>query len=117
MSWLYLLAIVGSTAGVGLVDHRWRLCLFAHPARTVALVAAGAAFFLTWDLVAIGLDIYRRGGSPAMTGIEVTPDLPVEEVFFVIFLGYLTLVVHRLLVVALDRRQSRSVTAAKELAR
>src|SRR4051794_32295970 len=117
MSWLYLLAIVGSTAGVGLVDHRWRLCLFTHPARTLAAVAAGVAFFLTWDLVATGLDIYRRGDSPAMTGIELAPDLPLEEIFFVIFLGYLTLVVHRLLVVVLGSRPTRSGTAAKELAR
>ena len=116
MSWLYLLTVVGSTAGVGLVDHRWRLCLFARPARTVVVVAAGVGFFLAWDLVAIGLDVYRRGESSAMTGIEVARDLPLEEVLFVLFLCYLTLVLHRLLATVLDRA-TRSEPAAEELSR
>jgi lycopene cyclase domain-containing protein len=97
MTWLYLLAIVGSTLCMGLVDHRWRLFLFARPGRAVLVVTAGVVFFLAWDLVAIGLDIYRRGESPAMTGIELVPDLPLEEVFFVVFLCYLTMVLHGLL--------------------
>jgi lycopene cyclase domain-containing protein len=97
MTWLYLLAIVGSTLCMGLVDHRWRLFLFARPGRAVLVVAAGIVFFLAWDLVAIGLDIYRRGESPAMTGIELVTDLPLEEVFFVVFLCYLTMVLHGLL--------------------
>jgi lycopene cyclase domain-containing protein len=97
MTWLYLLAIIGSTLCMGLVDHRWRLFLFARPGRAALVVAAGVVFFLAWDLVAIGLDIYRRGESPAMTGIELLPDLPLEEVFFVVFLCYLTMVLHGLL--------------------
>jgi lycopene cyclase domain-containing protein len=96
MSWLYLSAIVLSTVCVGLVDRRWTLFLFARPARALAVIAAGTVFFLTWDLVAIGLDIYRRGESPAMTGIEVARDLPLEELFFIAFLCYLTMVLHTL---------------------
>jgi len=97
MSWLYLGAIVGSTACMALVDHRWRLFLPARPARAIAVVAAGMAFFLAWDLVAISLDIYQRGDSPAMTGIEVARELPLEELLFVLFFCYLTLVLHGLL--------------------
>ncbi len=96
MSVLYLAAIVGSTLCMGLVDRRWRLLLFARPTRALLLVACGLAFFLTWDLVAIGLGVYERGSSPAMTGLEVTDELPVEELFFIVFFCYLTLVLHRL---------------------
>lgn len=103
MSWLYLLAIVGSTACMGLVDHRWRLFVFARPGRALLLVVAGVVYFLTWDLLAIELDIYRRGESPAMTGVELAPALPLEEVFFVVFLCYLTMVLHGLVVRVLDR--------------
>ena len=117
MSWLYLLAIVGSTGCMGLVDHRWRLFLFARPGRAVLVVALGLVFFLAWDLLAIGLDIYHRGESSAMTGIELAPSLPLEEVFFVVFLCYLTMVLHGLLSMVLGRRPAPNVLEAKALSR
>ncbi len=107
MSWLYLLAIVGSMICMGVVDRRWRLFLFDRPGRAVLVVAAGVVYFLSWDLIAIGLDIYRRGESPAMTGIELMPDLPLEEIFFVVFFCYLTMVLHALLALVLSRRSPR----------
>ena len=104
MSVLYLAAIVGSTLCMGLVDRRWRLFLFARPGPALLAVGCGLAFFLAWDLVAIGLGIYERGDSPAMTGVEIADELPVEELFFIVFLCYLTMVVHRLVQrTALDR--------------
>ena len=96
MSITYLAAILGSTFCMGLVDRRWRLFLFDRPRRAVALVACGLVFFLLWDVVAIWLGIYVRGDSPAMTGIEVASELPIEEIFFIVFLCYLTMVLHRL---------------------
>ena len=33
---------------------------------------------------------------PGMTGIELLPELPVEEIFFIVFLSYLTCVLHGL---------------------
>lgn len=96
MSSLYLAAIVVSLLGMGVLDRRWRVFLFDRPWLAAAVVGAGAAFFLVWDLVAIDLDIYRRGESRAMTGVEVASELPLEEIFFVVFLGYCTMVVHGL---------------------
>jgi hypothetical protein len=32
-----------------------------------------------------------------MTGIELAPELPLEELFFIVFLCYLTLVLHQLI--------------------
>jgi lycopene cyclase domain-containing protein len=112
MSWLYLAAIVGSGTCMGLVDRRWRLFLFRPGgARTALLVLLlGAAFFLAWDLVAIGLGVYERGASPGMTGIEVADELPLEELFFLVFLCYVTMVVHALVghvLVTLERREVR----------
>ena len=86
MGLLYLGFVVVSTVCMGLVDHRWRLALFDRPARTLAVVAAGSLLFLVWDLVAIESGMYVRGESPAMTGIELLPELPVEEIFFIVFL-------------------------------
>jgi lycopene cyclase domain-containing protein len=119
MSWLYLAAILGSTACMALVDRRWRLFVFARPGRAAIVVVAGVVFFLTWDLVAIGLDIYQRGESSAMTGIELAPDLPLEEVFFVVFLCYVTMVLHRLLALVLGAatHRARQTGRAQEVAR
>ncbi|MBM9458923.1 lycopene cyclase domain-containing protein [Nocardioides sp. zg-536] len=94
MSWLYLLSILGSTLGVGLLDRRWRLAAFADGVLVAKVMLAGLGFFLCWDLVAIALGIYERGDSPGMTGLEVLPELPIEEIFFILFLCYLTLVLH-----------------------
>jgi lycopene cyclase domain-containing protein len=101
---------VTSTVCMGLVDRRWRLFLFSRPRHAVAVVACGVAFFLAWDLVAIGLGVYERGDSPAMTGVELVDELPLEEVFFIVFLCYLTLVLHALsrLVLASYRPPART---------
>jgi lycopene cyclase domain-containing protein len=96
MSVLYLTFIVVSTVCVGLIDRRWRLFLFARPRLAVAVVGCGVAFFVAWDLAAIALGVYERGSSPAMTGVELVDELPLEEVLFIVFLCYLTLVVHAL---------------------
>ncbi|WP_122816663.1 lycopene cyclase domain-containing protein [Nocardioides pantholopis] len=103
MSLAYLLSILGSTFCMGLVDHRWRLFLFGRPRRALVVVAVGIGYFLVWDLVAIALEIYRRGESAAMTGIEVTPELPLEELFFITFLCYVTMVLHGLFSMLLRR--------------
>ena len=96
MSLAYLLSILVSAFCMGLVDRRWKLFVFDRPRRALVLLAVGLVYFLAWDLVAIGLEIYHRGESEAMTGIEVAPELPLEELFFIVFLCYVTMVLHGL---------------------
>lgn len=103
MSWLYLASILAATGCMGLVDHRWRLFLFARPRAALVALAIGFAFFLVWDLVAIELAVYSKGESPGMTGIDVAPELPLEELFFITFLCYVTGVLHGLFTLVLDR--------------
>lgn len=96
MSLLYLGFLVVSLACMGLVDHRWRLFLFDRPRAAATAVAVGFVFFLVWDLVAIEFAVYSKGESPAMTGIDVAPHLPLEELFFITFLCYIAGVFHGL---------------------
>ncbi|MFH5823926.1 lycopene cyclase domain-containing protein [Georgenia sp. AZ-5] len=100
----YLGALVVSLACMVETDRRWRLFLWADARRGAAVLACGVAFFLAWDLVAIRLGMFERGGSPAMTGLEVLPHLPVEELVFVTFFCYLTMVLHALVRRALAPR-------------
>ncbi|MDH2416244.1 lycopene cyclase domain-containing protein [Nocardioides sp. CER19] len=109
MSLLYLVSLLIPAFCMGLVDRRWRLFLFAGRPRTAwTVLLTGAAFFLVWDLVAIGQGMYERGDSTAMTGIEVAHELPLEEIVFVLFLCYVTMVVHGLARLLLARRSSTS---------
>lgn len=118
MSVLYLLSIIVPTVCMGLVDRRWRLFLFRPGAarRAVVVVAAGTVVFLVWDLIAIGADMYHRGESDAMTGIELAPELPLEELFFIVFLCYLTMVLHQVFRLVLARTTSAAPERARESA-
>lgn len=106
MSWLYLLSVLAAGSCMALVDRRWRLFLFRQPTHAVVAISVGFVFFLAWDFVAIALEVYSRGESPAMTGIEVAPELPLEELFFIVFLTYVTGVLYGLFTRVLHPRES-----------
>jgi lycopene cyclase domain-containing protein len=95
-SLVYLGSLVLVLGCMALMDQRWKLFFWADPRRAAAVFAFGFALFLVWDLVALHFELYERGRSEYMTGIEVAPELPVEELFFVAFLPYLTMVLHGL---------------------
>ena len=109
----YLIGLLVSLAGLGLLDWRYRVALFAEAGRTLATVGIGVAVFLVWDLAGVGLGIFFRGDAPYLTGIQVAPEVPLEEVFFLTLLVYQTL----LLWLALSRRlaaPSRSTIPSQE---
>lgn len=106
MAYLYLLCGLASLAGMVLLDLRWRLFLFADPRRAVPVLVLGAASLLLVDLVAIRHGFYRRGEGPLLSGLEVAPHLPVEEIVFVIFLCQLTMVLHGFAVRWVDRERT-----------
>lgn len=93
-AYLYLAALIGSGFCMGLLDYRWKLFLFDRPKAALAAVAVGFCVFLSWDLIAIDLGAYIKGASDAMTGFEIGPELPIEELFFITFLCYITGVIH-----------------------
>ena len=92
MSVVYLLTLLVSLGCMVLLDRRFSLFFWRDARRAAIVLAAGVLFFLLWDLFGIGLGIFSRGETMVMTGIVVAPELPVEEVFFLAFLSYLTMV-------------------------
>jgi lycopene cyclase domain-containing protein len=95
-SLVYLVSLVFVLVCMALTDRRWKLFFWADARRAAAVFAFGFGLFLVWDLVALHHELYERGRSELMTGIELAPELPVEELFFVAFLPYLTMVLHGL---------------------
>lgn len=99
----YLIALLVSLAGVTAADYRWRIALFQNPKRTLATVGFGAAAFLIWDLAGIGLGVFFKGHSKLLLGIDVLPQVPLEELFFLALLSYTLLLCY----LAFDQKLGR----------
>ncbi|HEV6954581.1 MAG TPA: lycopene cyclase domain-containing protein [Promicromonospora sp.] len=92
MSWAYLAVLLVSGACVLAVDRRFRLFVWRSPARAALVLALGTAFFLAWDLTGIALGVFLHGAGPYQTGVLLAPELPLEELVFLLFLCELTMV-------------------------
>ncbi|MCW1805878.1 lycopene cyclase domain-containing protein [Brachybacterium squillarum] len=103
---LYLLCLCVPLLGMGALDARYRLVLGRAARPALAVLAIGAVYFLGWDLAAIAAGHYGLGRSPALSGLVLAPDLPVEELVFIAVLTYTTLVLHALVARALARRRA-----------
>ncbi|WP_026553542.1 lycopene cyclase domain-containing protein [Arthrobacter sp. H20] len=108
-SLLYLACLVGSLAVMGWWDRQDGLFFWAAPRRAALVMALGVAFFLAWDVGGIGLGIFYRGDSELMTGVLLAPELPLEELFFLTFLCWLTMNLY----VYLTRRLEARVKVAQ----
>lgn len=104
MPGLYLAAILVSGAGIAAIDARYRLAAFAAPVRTAVAVTVGVLFFVAWDLVGIATGVFVKGDSSLYVGVDLAPELPLEEPVFLAFLCYLALVVHGAVRRAADAR-------------
>lgn len=111
MSFVYLGALLVSIGCMVLLDRRFRLVFWAAPGRAAAVLAIGVAFFLAWDVAGIALGIFFREVNDISTGWLVAPHLPVEEVVFLAFLCYLTMVAYRGCLALLARRRRAEVTS------
>ena len=89
MSVAYLLALLVSLTGMVVLDRKFGLFFWRAPGVAAVVLGTGVLFFLAWDLVGIGAGIFYRGETSFMTGLQLAPELPVEEVFFLTFLCYL----------------------------
>ncbi|MCU1542865.1 MAG: lycopene cyclase protein [Microbacteriaceae bacterium] len=94
MGLLYLGALLVSLTGMVMLDRRFRLFFWADARRAAIVLGAGIAFFVLWDLFGVSLGIFFRGETSFMTGLQVSPELPVEELFFLTLLVYVTMNVY-----------------------
>lgn len=113
MMLLYLVALLVSLTGMVVLDRRFRLFFWRDARRATVVLGAGVLFFLVWDFAGVGGGIFFRGETAFMTGLQIAPEIPVEEVFFLALLCYLTMNVYGFCVGALARvsRPSAGVAA------
>ncbi|WP_411700936.1 lycopene cyclase domain-containing protein [Conyzicola sp.] len=91
MGLIYLAALLVALTGMVMLDRRFRLYFWVDARRATIVTIAGLVFFVVWDLFGIGLGIFFRGETSFMTGLQVAPELPVEELFFLTLLVYVTM--------------------------
>jgi len=91
VSAFYLAALLVALTGMALLDRRFRLFFWRDARRAAIVLVLGILFFLAWDLVGIGSGVFFRGETPYMTGLQFAAELPVEELFFLALLCYLTM--------------------------
>ncbi|MBM3210481.1 lycopene cyclase domain-containing protein [Candidatus Saccharibacteria bacterium] len=91
MSWLYLAGLIFSIAGLTVLDKRYKLALFFKPKRTVLVLAIMISVFVVWDILGIGFNIFYKGDSAYLSGIVLGPEFPLEELFFLLLLSYVSL--------------------------
>ena len=97
MSFLYLAGLLIGLAGMVVLDLRFRLFFGRAPVRAAVVLIVGIAFFLVWDAVGVHLGIFFRGNPALLTGVQLAPQIPLEELFFLTLLCYLTMNVYGVL--------------------
>ncbi|GAA3588921.1 hypothetical protein GCM10022198_10850 [Klugiella xanthotipulae] len=91
MPGVYLALLLITLGCMVILDWRYRLFFWRGPVRAAATLILGVVFLGVWDALGIGLGIFFRGDSPLLAGLTLAPEFPVEEVFFLVLLCYLTM--------------------------
>ena len=92
MSGIYAASLLISAACLLLLDMRFALVFRRWPVASVLALIVGVVFFAAWDAVGIGLGVFRHLDSRWATGVLLAPEFPIEELLFLVFLTYLTLI-------------------------
>ena len=113
MSGLYLAGLLVALVGMVVLDLRFRLFFGRAPRRAVVVLMLGVAFFFAWDLAGVGLHIFFRGGSRWLLGVQLAPEVPLEELFFLTLLCYLTMNAYGAVTRWLSSRQGRRIETSR----
>ncbi len=92
--WFYLAALLVSISCLLLIDYRYKLAFWHDYKRTIVTLAATIGLFIIWDILGISLGIFFDGNSPYMLPVRLLPHFPVEELFFLFLLSYVTLLIY-----------------------
>jgi lycopene cyclase domain-containing protein len=95
-SWTYAAILLVSIGGLMLCDRRWKLVAFRNKnaqKATLLTILVLLALFLAWDIAGILLGIFYTNPRYTLGLNIVTPNLPIEEVFFLILLIYSVLII------------------------
>lgn len=88
----YLAILLISLAGLYLLDRTHKLAFTLDPKRALLTMVPAFVVFVIWDIAGIALGIFFRGNNTLLTGIQIFPEFPIEEIFFLMLLCYSALI-------------------------
>ena len=88
----YLLILILSLVGLYLLDRTHKLAFTVDHKRAFWSMVPAFVVFVIWDIAGIALGIFFRGNNTLLTGIQILPEFPLEEIFFLALLCYSTLI-------------------------
>jgi lycopene cyclase domain-containing protein len=88
----YLAILLISLVGCYLLDRTHKLAFTVDPKRAFLSMVPAFVVFVIWDIAGITLGIFFRGNNTLLTGIQILPEFPLEEIFFLALLCYSTLI-------------------------
>lgn len=94
-NWYYLIALVATIMCLTAVDYRFKLAYWSHAKATAYTLVASIGIFIIWDILGILLGIFYHGGSNYTLPVRIAPEFPIEELFFLYVLCYVTLLIYR----------------------
>lgn len=93
----YMLFLLISIIGMIVIDHKYKLAFFNSPKRTFITLLIGVMCFSIWDAAGIETGVFFIGKSEFLSGIILAPEYPIEELIFLFFLCYFTLIMYLIL--------------------
>jgi lycopene cyclase domain-containing protein len=102
----YLAILIVSLVGLYLLDRTHKLAFTVDVKRSFLSMLPAYVVFLIWDIAGIATGIFFRGQNTLLTGIQVFPEFPIEELFFLALLCYSTLIVFTWVQKTLTSRES-----------
>jgi lycopene cyclase domain-containing protein len=91
VSFAYLGMLLFSLIGLTLIDYKFKLAFFGKAKRAALAMSIPFALFVIWDLAGIAAGIFFRGHAEHLLGVNLFPEFPIEELFFLAVLCYTTL--------------------------
>lgn len=90
----YLALLLFSISGLAMLDLRYHLAFWRNRRAASLTIGSGVLLFLLWDILGIGLGIFLHGNSPYSLPLRLFPEFPIEELFFLFLLCYVTLLLY-----------------------
>jgi len=93
-NFFYLIALLFSICGLFILDWRYKLAFWIDRTRAAKVISVTMLVFIIWDIIGIRLGIFFHGGSNYTLPIRLLPEFPIEEIFFLFLLCYVTLLLY-----------------------
>lgn len=90
----YLFALLFSLVGLLVIDFRYKIALGSDWRRGLKVLGTALLLFLMWDLTIVAFGVVTNGSSPYSLPFTILPEIPLEEVLFLVLLSYCILLIY-----------------------